>query len=109
MATPLLVLLLVAAGLLAPSAAGGGRGRLQLVPDVARRGSQLIDKRTGAPVVLKGVATMFAEGSCILGTGFVDGPSRRSYVPGLLHVCDSPDRVEGPHFVPGLPHVLIIL
>ena len=82
MATPLLVLLLIAAGLLAPGAAGGaGRGRLQLVPDVARRGSQLIDKRTGAPVVLKGVATMFAEGSCILGTGFVDGPSRRSYVP----------------------------
>jgi endoglucanase len=44
------------------------------VPDVARRGNQLVDLRSGLPLQLKGVGTMFAESSCIRGTSVIQGP-----------------------------------
>jgi hypothetical protein len=50
-------------------------------PDVARRGSQLIDRRTGMPLVLKGVSTEFAEGACVAGgrgIGMFAGPIEQS-------------------------------
>jgi alpha-galactosidase len=48
------------------------------VPDVVRRGNKLVDLRSGLPVQLKGVGTMFAESSCIRGTGVIQGPFEQS-------------------------------
>ena len=48
------------------------------VPHIWRRGNQLIDRHSGQPVQLKGVGTMFAESSCIRGTGVIQGPFQQS-------------------------------
>jgi endoglucanase len=48
------------------------------VPHVVRRGNQLVDLRSGTPLQLKGVGTMFAESSCVRGTGVIQGPFEQS-------------------------------
>lgn len=52
-------------------------------PDVHRVGNKIVDRRTGQPVVLKGMAMMGGEYMCVKAHGIFAGPANASVVDGM--------------------------
>ena len=52
-------------------------------PDVHRVGNRLINRLTGRPVTLKGIAMMSGEYACVHSTRVFDGPANRTVVDGM--------------------------
>lgn len=52
-------------------------------PDVHRVGNTIVDRRTGQPVVLKGMAMMGGEYMCVNAHGIFAGPANASVVDGM--------------------------
>jgi len=76
----LLTSLLIAQALMVGPAVGS---RGFTAPDVHRVGNRLIDRLTGRPVTLKGIAMMSGEYACVHSTRVFDGPANRTVVDGM--------------------------
>ena len=64
--------------------AGAGAGvRAGTAPDLHRVANKILDRKTGQPVLLKGVAMMGGEYSCVSNAGIFAGPADISVVKGM--------------------------
>ena len=64
--------------------AGAGAGvRAGTAPDLHRVANKILDRKTGQPVLLKGVAMMGGEYSCVSNAGIFAGPADITVVKGM--------------------------
>jgi len=64
------------------SLALAGAALLAAAPDVHRVGNQLVDRSTGRPVALKGVAMMGGEYMCVHTSSVFAGPANQTVIDG---------------------------
>ena len=60
-----------------------GGALLTMAPDVHRVGNKLVDRATGKPLTLKGVAMMSGEYACVHTSKIFEGPANQTVIDGM--------------------------